>query len=322
MKRFNFAFTVSDLANYVHENEENIISASIFGAKTQSLINVMVGIKSSEEITTLETNAEFQADSGCSYNTSGATTFSNRALSVSKIMVSETLCPEDLEAKFLQRKVQPGGKHDQLPFEQEIMDLKTRQLAKNLEMAIWQGDTSQTYSTNLKQFNGLLNIIDNATGVVAGNTSGASDITAGNAFGIFQDMYEVVPADILGADDLVYLCGWDTFRLLQSNIMNNNLFHYTAEAANGEMRLPGTDIPVIAVHGLNAGNHASLPAAKQDRIILARKSNLYFGTDMLHEEEEWDLWYSKDDRNIKTLFTFKAGTQIGFPSEIVQYTNA
>jgi len=320
------AFTVTALTDYVHENEKEILRASILGAKTMGIINVKPGIKSSEELTIMDSTAPFQADSGCSYNSSGTTTFTNRALTVTGLMVSETLCPEDLEAKFLQRLVQPGSKHDQLPLEQEIIDEKVQNIQRQLEMAVWQGDTSQTYNTNLKHFNGLLNLIDadSNVNVIDGNTGAQTDITASNAFTIFQNMYNVCPAQILDKSDLMYFCGWDTFRYLQTNLVNDNNFHYTGEAgnvANGELILPGTNVKVVAINGLNANNDAALPATKQDRIILARASNLYFGTDLLSETDEFDVWYSQDDRNIKMLAAFKAGAQVAHLGEIVEYTN-
>jgi len=318
------AFTVSDLTNYVHENEDRILRASIFGAKTISMIETMVGVKSSEKLTTLTSNAQFQADSGCSYNSSGSTTFSERTMTVSKIMVQETLCPEDLEAKFLQRKVQAGSTHDQLPFEQFIVEQKVKNINKNLEMAVWQGDSSQTYNTNLKQFAGLLKQISDAGTAVDGNTSGATSITSSNAITLLQNMYNVIPADVLGADDLKCFVGWDTFRLIVTNLINNNWFHYQPGGAAdaGEIVIPGLNIPVVAVHGLNASNDSALPTSKKNRMIMARTSNLYFGTDLLNEEENFDIWYSKDNQNIKLSAKFKAGTQIAFPTEIVQYTNA
>ena len=43
------AFTVTDLTDYIHENEKEIISSALFGGKTISMITNQVGIKSSEE---------------------------------------------------------------------------------------------------------------------------------------------------------------------------------------------------------------------------------------------------------------------------------
>jgi hypothetical protein len=320
------AFTVSDLTDYVHENEKNIISSALFGGKTIGMINQMVGIKSSEEITTLDTDAAFQADTGCSYNTSGTTTFSNRALTVSKIMVSETFCPEDLEAKFLQRLVQPGGQHDKLPLEKEIMDRKVAKVQENLEKAMWMGNTSHTWSTNLKQFNGLLQIIKAASASTIAATT-QSDVTTSTIRGIVEDIYSKIPAALLGQTgdkQPVLFMGWDNFRILVTKLTTDNLYHYTADnaAKTGEITYPGNGLKIVAVHGLDSNGDTNLPAAYVDNMICTYPMNLYFGTDMANEYEKMDVWYSKDDRNIKSILTFKAGCQVAFPEHIVVYKNS
>ena len=314
------AFNVTGLTDYIRENEKDIISSSLFSAKSISMVKVQVGIKSSEDIEIMETLADFQVDNGCAYNTSGTTTFSRRNLAVSKVMIAETLCPEDLEAKFLQRLVQPGSKHDQLPLEKEITDRKIALIAKQLEVAVWQGDTNAG-NTNRKQFDGWLKLID-AAGTATSATAQAS-ISSSTVRGIFEDIYSKIPSAILGADDLVVFCGYDTFRTLMTKLTTDNLFNYTTDsaAANFEMMYPGTNLKIVGVPGLNADNDAGAAATYKNRIVAARTSNLYFGTDLLNEYEKYDVWFSQDDQNIKTLFRFKAGCQVAFPSEIVTYKN-
>jgi len=314
------AFNVTGLTDYIRENEKDIISSSIFSAKSISMVKVQVGIKSSEDIEIMDSSADFQVDNGCVYNTSGTTTFSRRNLAVSKIMIAETLCPEDLEAKFLQRLVQPGSTHDQLPLEKEITDRKIALIAKQLEVAVWQGDTNAG-NTNRKQFDGWIKIID-AAGTATSATAQVS-ISSSTVRGIFEDIYSKIPSAILGADDLVVFCGYDTFRTLMTKLTADNLYNYTTDSAasNFEMMYPGTNMKIVGVPGLNADNDAGAAATYKNRIVAARTSNLYFGTDLLNEYEKYDVWFSQDDQNIKTLFRFKAGCQIAFPSEIVTYKN-
>lgn len=314
------AFNVTGLTDYIKENEKDIISSSLFSAKSISMVKVQVGIKSSEDIEIMETSADFQADNGCAYNTSGTTTFSRRNLAVSKVMIAETLCPEDLEAKFLQRLVQPGGMHDKLPLEKEITDRKIALIAKQLEVAVWQGDTNAG-NTNRKQFDGWLKLID-AAGTAVAATQQAS-ISSSTVRGIFEDIYAKIPSAILGMDDLVAFCGYDTFRTLVTKLTADNLYNYTTDSAVGsfEMMYPGTNLKIVGVPGLNADNDSGAAAVYKNRIVAARTSNLYFGTDLLNEYEKYDVWFSQDDQNIKTLFRFKAGCQVAFPSEIVTYKN-
>ena len=314
------AFNVTGLTDYIKENEKDIISSSLFSAKSISMVKVQVGIKSSEDIEIMDSSADFQVDNGCAYNTSGTTTFSRRNLAVSKIMIAETLCPEDLEAKFLQRLVQPGSTHDKLPLEKEITDRKIALIAKQLEVAVWQGDTNSGL-VNTNKFDGWLKLID-AAGTAVAATQQAS-ISSSTVRGIFEDIYAKIPSAILGMDDLVAFCGYDTFRTLVTKLTADNLYNYTTDSAAGsfEMMYPGTNLKIVGVPGLNADNDSGAAAVYKNRIVAARTSNLYFGTDLLNEYEKYDVWFSQDDQNIKTLFRFKAGCQVAFPSEIVTYKN-
>ena len=317
------AFSVGGLVDYINENEKEIISSSLFGGKTLQMVNIQAGIKSAENITILDTTADFQTDGGCSYNTSGTTTFTKRTITVSKIMISETLCPEDLEAKFLQRLVQPGGMHDKLPLEKEIIDRKIALIQRQLEIAVWQGDTSSGL-VNTNKFDGWLKIIDAASASTVNATTQAS-ISTSTVRGIFENIYSLIPNNVVGAEDLVAFCGYDTFRTLVTKLQTDNAANgwsgYDVNVNAWEMMYPGLPLKIVAVPGLNADNNSAALATYKNRIICCRKSNLYFGTDLLNEYEKYDVWFSKDDQNIKTLFRFKAGCQIAFPTEIVQYQN-
>jgi len=146
---------------------------------------------------------------------------------------------------------------------------------------------------------------------VTGNTSGASSITAANVIDLMWDMYNVVPEAVLDADDLCLFVGMDTFRLYEEAIFQANLFHYTGENASKSLPLMGaSSVMVEGVQGLTGTN----------RMFLGRKSNFYIGVDMAGDEEAFDMWYSQDDRILKFAVSFKRGTQVAFPAEIVQFT--
>ena len=101
------AFVVSTLTDYAKENEALLVTSSVLGSKTATLIksqgNVLVGVKSSEKIGIMDTDAFFQDDSDCGFNASGTTTFTQRSVTVGKIKVQEALCPKGLESKYLQK---------------------------------------------------------------------------------------------------------------------------------------------------------------------------------------------------------------------------
>jgi len=313
------AFNVAALADYTEQNEALLVTSSVLGAKTASLIksagNVMVGVKSSETINIMDTDAIFQSGASCGFTASGSTTFTQRTVTVGKIKVNEALCPKDLEAKYLQKALPTGSMYDSIPFEQEFSEKKAKRIAAQLETALWQGDTDSG-NANLSRFDGLVKLIGAASGVVAANSStyisGAplSSITAANVISIFDGVYKAIPAQVVAADDMTIFCGQDVFRTYTIALKDANQFHYSIDVkADSEFILPGTTIKVVAVAGLNGTN----------KVYAMRLSNLFLGTDLLNEEEKFEIFYAKEADQVRFVSEFKMGVNIAFPDEVVKF---
>jgi len=312
------AFSVSSLANYTKENEALLVTSSVLGAKTASLIksagNVMVGVKSAETINIMDTDAFFQAGGTCGWNASGTTSFTQRTVTVGKIKVQEALCPKTLEAKYLQKALPTGSQYDSIPFEQEFSSKKAETIASQLETAIWQGDTASA-NGNLNKFDGLIKLIGAASGVVDANVSGyvsgapLTSITASNVIALLDGVYKAIPAKVVAADDMTIFVGQDTFRTYTIALKNANMFNYAFDGkADSEFVLPGTSIKVVAVQGLNGTND----------IYAMRLSNLFLGTDLLNEEEKFEIFFAKEADEVRFAAEFKMGVNIAFPDEIVK----
>ena len=312
------SFSVSTLTNYTKENEALLVSSSVLGAKTASLIksagNVMVGVKSAETINVMDTDAFFQAGGTCGWNASGTTSFTQRTVTVGKIKVQESLCPKALEAKYLQKALPTGSTYDSIPFEQDYSDRKAKVIAAQLETAIWQGDTGSA-NGNLNKFDGLIKLIGAASGVVDANVSGyvsgapLSSITATNVISLLDGVYKAIPAKVVSADDMTIFVGQDTFRTYTIALKNANMFNYAFDGkADSEFVLPGTSIKVVAVQGLNGTND----------IYAMRLSNLFLGTDLLNEEEKFEIFFAKEADEVRFAAEFKMGVNIAFPDEIVK----
>jgi len=307
------AFNVSALANYTNEQSTELVIKSLFGSKTASILQaagqVQVGVKSAEALNILSSDVFFQSDS-CGYNASGNTTFTQRVITVGAIKVEEDLCPKTLEAKWMQTQIAPGSP-EAVPFEEQIGMEKASRIAKLLEVAMWQGDTATSNTNpNTNRFDGFTKIIDAASAsTIAGNTSSATAITVANIEGLVDDMYNVIPADIAESDDLVLFVGIDTFKKYTTALRNSNLFHYAADAEGMEIVIPATNVKMIAVGGLTSTN----------RMFLARLNNMFVGTDLANEEENFRFWFSQDNDIVRFRATMKYGVQIAFPDQLVQF---
>jgi hypothetical protein len=201
-------------------------------------------------------------------------------------------------------------------FAEQYSNRKAEKVAEQMEIALWQGDTASA-NGNLNKFDGLLKLITAAsTAVTNANTSTyisggpISSITVANVVSVFDAIYTAIPAKVVAKDDITIFCGMDTFRLYTIALKNAKLFAYNLDIkADSEFFLPGTTVKVVAVQGLNGTND----------LVAARISNLFMGTDLLNEEERFEIFYAKEADQIRYVNEFKAGVNFAFPDEIVKF---
>ena len=314
------ALDLSALTNYVEENAQQLTAAAIFSAKTASLIeakgNVQVGIKSAETINVLTTDAVFQAGGTCGFSSSGTTTITQRQITVGKIKVQEAICPKTFEAKYTQKALRVGSTYDYMAYATDFTNQKVQRIGAALETAIWQGDTASG-TANLNKFMGFATII-NALGFggsgdpINGNTSALTTLTKSNVRQAVDEIFQAIPAALLDKDDFVIFCGNDTFREYVVALRDANLFHYTVDAANMEIIVAGTNIKLIGVNGLNG----------TDYMVGICMSNMYLGTDMLNEQDKFELFYAKEADEMRFVVEFKLGCQVAFTDEVVFWKKA
>lgn len=324
------AYDVSALTNYTAENVTDLVHRSLFLAKTLDLVKkegvVMTDIKSAEKIELMDTDAIFQAGGTCGFTSSGSTSFTQRTLTIGKIKINESLCAKTLETKYTQKALKTGSRYDSIPFEQQYTELKAGTISDQLETAVWQGDTTSV-NANLARFDGYIKLIDAAAVAIQANSATyiaagapiviATGITLANVKGVVNAMWLALPAKIQGKADIRILCGWDTFNKFISAYTDVNLFHFApggneVKQENGEVVIPGTNYVLTAVHGLDGTN----------RLFAVRMSNMYIGTDLMNEEERWEIFFAKEADEIRFVSEFKYGVNVALPNEIVTFTLA
>ena len=105
---------------------------------------------------------------------------------------------------------------------------------------------------------------------------------------------------------------YSEFRTYAKALRDANLFHYDgSENQGGEftMMVPGTNVRVVAVKGLNGTS----------RMELSRVANMYVGVDMLNDAEDFRIFYSQDNDEVRFLAKWKLGVQVAFPEFVVDF---
>lgn len=304
------SLNVSALSTYTDELKMELIKKSVLEGRTTQLITVQPDIKSAASINIIDSTLELQAGA-CGWNDAGTTALSQRDIAVCPIKVNESICLDTLESYYTQKMMQPGSYNEEIPFEQMFAEEKAGKISAVIDDIIWKG--SVTGGTgNLALCDGFIELAGGSS-VVAGNTSSATAIDASNVIDLVDDMVTALPADIIDADDLHLFVGYDTYRLYSKALRDANLFHYTGAEDQGQefsQMVPGTNVRVIAVRGLNGTN----------KMMLSRAANLYFGTDLLSDSEEFRIFYSEDNDEVRFRAKWKMGVQFAFPEFVVFFT--
>lgn len=313
------AFSLGTLSAYTKQLVKPLLEAAVFSAKTQQMIKkggiTLPNVKSVVAIPIFDTDAVFGTQS-CTFDPSGTTAFTQRSITVGKIKVEEKLCMKDMEAYFLQEALKAGSTYEDFSnsdFQKAYLERKNLKIAANLETAIWQGDTS-SYAPNLNKFDGLQKLIAAGSPVNA-NVSGytgiapITTITPSNVIAAVKGMKNAIPAALKGMTDLIIFCGYDVYDMYVDAGVTANLFHYDFkdDSNYGGLKIPGTGIRLEAVHGLDGTGD----------MYGTRLSNIAEALDLEGEEQNYRLWYSEDNNDVRFRAEWKYGVNVAFTTEVV-----
>lgn len=296
---------VTGLANYVDQNKLELIRASLLKGRTMELINVQAGIKHTAAINILTSTDAWAAGGGCGFNATGDVVLSQRNIVVADLQNHKSICLKDLNKKYTSTLMNAGSYEDSLPFEALYSEELSAQTSKMIDTLAWKGDTANGLADNNTLTDGYIKIIDAEGTVVDG---GAGTMSAATIIDEVDVMVSLVPVDVISSEDVKIFMGLTEFRVYTAALTKANLYHYKAEEGKDfRMYVPGTNVEVIGLAGLNASG----------RMFLGETSNFYAGVDMLDDSEKFDLFFAKEANEMRLIQEMKIGFQIAFPARIV-----
>lgn len=307
-------FTVSGLTNYVDQSSTELIAAAQFKSETAALANIQTGVKSSAALQILTVSPIPQDGSTCGFTASGDVAFTQRNITAKSVKYEDSLCPKALEAKWTQILLRAGQNYTEADIPAMIMDEIIKSVNARNETADWQGDTNSG-SAYLKIYDGLIKLIDNASGVIDAT---ASTFNTSNCRTIVADILTKIPAALKGSSEVKIFMGYDAAEIYRQKLMNDDLYHVPAGTGK-PLLAEGSVVEIVPVHGLNGLYSVS----GQSCVFAMKPSNMYLGVDMQGEEEQARMWVDGSDmETVKYRVAFRRGWQIAIPSEIVSYANS
>lgn len=286
---------VSAITGYVEEHRSELLSKSILDGKSRRMWNLQSDVKGPTALNIMDVNVKF-GELGCGWNEQGDTEFSQRILTPKGLEVNMAFCDKNLLKTWAQYEVKVAAGLETLPFEEYWTKQIVASVNEQLEKMLYQGDSESSAST---EFDGIIKILKAESDVVTVNAASGT-----SAYDFIKQVAAAIPVAVKNP---VILVGTPLYREFMQDLVTANLFHYDPANGENEYKLPGTDIKVIAVDGLNGTSNA----------IAANMNNLYYGCSADEDSDIFDLWYSKDNREFRLAISFVAGTQVAFPGEIV-----
>ena len=307
----NFNYDLGGLSAYVDQLSSDIISEAVLSPVSMSYVNVIPGIKGTQNVNLLEETLSVQTGTTCGWNDAGDVTFTAVPLAVQALKVNQSLCLEQLNTLWLGQYLNAGSYNEQAPFEQAIVDLQTKQIKRYNEDLIWNA------SSGTSTFSGYIELLNNTAGVVklTGATAlcsvtGSSTVEKANA--VLTQVDNIINAldrNIYDRDDIVIFMSQQQFKCYLVALRNVNNFHFTEPTLGQvyETFHPQTKYKVVGVPGLNG---SSLIAAAPMQYFLV-------GVDLMSDEDSFRSWWSQDFQEVRIMSAWKLGTAIAFPQFFV-----
>jgi hypothetical protein len=191
-------------------------------------------------------------------------------------------------------------------FEQQIADLKVREINKYIENTIWAGDGSS--------LDGLQYQTSVTAGAINGVAAAADFASASTAYAGFWKMVDALAAAnpaVLQEDDLIMYVSYATYSKLVQALQaqgNSILLQYpnisnVSGSPENSFIFPGTNIKVFAAPGITDSGSPLAPT-----VVLGPKKYAFFGTGLNNDQDKFKFYYDPSQDDIKFLAAWRMGT--------------
>ena len=310
------ATTTSITTTYAGEFAGKYISAALLSGKTlaEGNITVVPNVKYKQVMKKVATD-DIVKDATCDFADTSTLTLTERILQPEEFQVNLELCKKDFRSDW--EAAQMGySAFDNLPsnFSDFLIAHVADKVAQRIETNIWTGANGTA-----GQFDGFITTLGADADVVdvVGTTS-----TAANIIEELGKIADAIPSTVYGAEDTTIYLPADMYRNYVRALGGFGAAGLGAAGTNNEgtqwysmgSGLQFDGIQVVYAPGLSTSD-----------AVAAQKSNLFFGTGLLSDQNEVKVIDMADldgSQNVRVVMRFTAGIQHGIGSEVVLYATA
>lgn len=311
---FNYT-TIGDGQNtdYIDELKDKLMAKMLFEGRTMEFAKVIPGVKNKITLNLLANTAKPVAAT-CGWTPEPSNKYVNldqKVLEVCPLEIKDAICPKDFEHLYLGMYMK---NNKEVPFEELIAESYINKAMNANESMIWNAGGCTE---------GLVKMIGNDANVIDASTEASSAATAIEA--VNAVIAKATPDILMHTDKIIYT-SYAMFNAYASELRAANLYiqantdYNNGGLANYELVIPGTDIKMVAIAGLDGVTATTGYAVNgtNQAMLLTYKDNIVIGTDMLNDEETLDMWYSRDNDEVRVNIQYKLGWNFYFGEHIVK----
>jgi hypothetical protein len=282
-----FNYVVSSITGFTDQSSQEIVAKALIGATTPANTTIKLGVRGTQQIQLLNSAPAFQSGD-CGWSSSGTTTFSQVSLSSQHERINEELCFQQLWDTYQSLLLPSGQDPETVPFLDQIIDLKVKQIQQRIEQKLWLATTAG--GDAFQGFNAL--IVTGATSVAnsSGTTFNSTAYgTAGNPITEVDKLISALSDDALAFEDLVVFMSYSNFRLYNQALVKANFFQNyigsTSVTSNMAAIHPSTNVKVLPTLGL----------AGSGKVVIGPAQYMFCGFDLMSDHEKMDAFWSRDN---------------------------
>ena len=306
--------SLSITSTYAGEFAGKYISAALLSGNTiaNGLIEVKPNVKFKEVLKRVSLSGAI-ANASCDFTDAGAVVLTERIIEPKELQINLELCKTPFQSDW--DAIEMGySAHDNMPktFADYFIGLMAAEISAQTEQDIWSG------TAGAGTFDGFATLLTAATLPTGQDIAKvAGGVTAANVIAELGKVADAVPSSLYGNEDLYIYVSQNIFRAYKRALGG---FSANGVGANGVNNLGNNQdidiqyfdgIKIVAANGLADNN-----------MVSTLKSNLYFGTGLLNDQNEIKVLDMADldgSKNVRFIARYTAAVQVAILEDVVFY---
>jgi len=294
-------------SNYAGKAAGFYISAALRQANSMEYLTMIENIKYKSNIQKMAA-ASMIKDASCDFTEAGTLTMTEAVLTPKNLQINTDLCKKTLLDSWEAAQMRAGaGAPPPASFDDYVVSYLGEVIANGTEASIWTGNDATAGEFTGFVGGGVGHLVTDATVVDVANDGGAGTaFTTTNIITNLTATVAAIPTAVYTKEDLHIYMSPKSYRLYISKI--SELGYVNAYSMNGDYDAVFEGIKLAVCNGM-----------KDDVLVAAERSNLFFGTDLLSDSTRIDLIdmaFTGSD-NMRVVARYSGGTQVGIGADVV-----